>query len=82
MGPQPLMLSFNRAETGALFTGVLLATVVCGDGRSNWSKGVQLATVPHQRRGTSQPPGQIRVNPSESDQKINLRYDFSLMERW
>ena len=45
MGPQPLMLSFNRAETGALVIGVLLATVVCGDGRSNWYKGVQLVTV-------------------------------------
>jgi len=45
MSPQPLMLSFNRLETGALFIGVLLATVVCGDGRSNWYKGVQLVTV-------------------------------------
>jgi len=45
MGPQPLMLSFNRAETGALVIGVLLATVVCGDGRSNWYKGIQLVTV-------------------------------------
>ena len=41
----PLMLSFNRAETGALVIGVLLATVVCGDGRSNWYKGVQLITI-------------------------------------
>lgn len=45
MSPEPLMLSFNRVETGALFVGVLLATVVCGDGRSNWYKGVQLVTV-------------------------------------
>jgi Ca2+:H+ antiporter len=45
ISPQPLMLSFNRLETGALFIGVLLATVVCGDGRSNWYKGVQLVTV-------------------------------------
>jgi Ca2+:H+ antiporter len=45
IGREPLMLSFNRAETGALFIGVLLATVVCGDGRSNWYKGVQLVTV-------------------------------------
>jgi Ca2+:H+ antiporter len=45
LGPQPLMLSFNRAETGALVIGVVLATVVCGDGRSNWYKGVQLVTV-------------------------------------
>lgn len=45
MGSEPLMLSFNRAETGALVIGVVLATVVCGDGRSNWYKGVQLVTV-------------------------------------
>ena len=38
IGPQPLMLSFNRAETGVLFIGVLLATIVCGDGCSNWYK--------------------------------------------
>jgi len=45
IGSEPLMLSFNRAETGALVIGVVLATVVCGDGRSNWYKGVQLVTV-------------------------------------
>jgi len=45
IAPQPLMLSFNRAETGTLFIGVVLATIVCGDGRSNWYKGVQLVTV-------------------------------------
>lgn len=45
ISPEPLMLSFNRTETGALFIGVLLATVVCGDGRSNWYKGVQLVAV-------------------------------------
>jgi Ca2+:H+ antiporter len=45
IAPHPLMLSFNRAETGALFLGVLIATIVCGDGRSSWYKGVQLVTV-------------------------------------
>ena len=43
--PQPLYLEFSRAETGILFLGVLIATVVAGDGRSNWYKGVQLITV-------------------------------------
>ncbi|HKO98732.1 MAG TPA: calcium/proton exchanger [Pyrinomonadaceae bacterium] len=45
IGPQPLELSFNRAETGSLFMGVLIATIVCGDGEGNWYKGVQLITV-------------------------------------
>jgi Ca2+:H+ antiporter len=43
--PQPLTLSFSRAEIGALFMAVLIGTVVAGDGRSNWYKGVQLITV-------------------------------------
>ena len=45
IAPQPLELSFNRAEVGSLFIGVLLGTVVCGDGHANWYKGVQLVTV-------------------------------------
>jgi len=45
IAPQPLELSFGRAEVGALFLGVLIGTVVCGDGQSNWFKGVQLVTV-------------------------------------
>lgn len=45
IAPQPLELSFNRAETGSLFMAVLLGAVVAGDGRSNWYKGVQLLTV-------------------------------------
>jgi Ca2+:H+ antiporter len=45
IAPQPLELSFNRAETGSLFMGVLIGTMVCGDGQSNWYKGVQLVTV-------------------------------------
>jgi Ca2+:H+ antiporter len=45
IAPQPLELSFNRAETGSLFMGVLIGTLVCGDGQSNWYKGIQLVTV-------------------------------------
>jgi Ca2+:H+ antiporter len=45
IAPQPLELSFNRAEIGALFMGALIATVVAGTGRSNWFKGVQLIAV-------------------------------------
>jgi Ca2+:H+ antiporter len=45
IAPQPLDLAFRRAEVGALFLGVLLGTIVCGDGQSNWYKGVQLITV-------------------------------------
>jgi len=45
IAPQPLELSFSRAEVGSLFLGVLLGTIVCGDGQSNWYKGVQLVTV-------------------------------------
>jgi Ca2+:H+ antiporter len=45
VAPQPLELSFGRAEVGALFLGALIGTVVCGDGQSNWFKGVQLVTL-------------------------------------
>ncbi len=45
VAPQPLDLSFGRAEVGSLFLGVLLGTIVCGDGQSNWFKGVQLITI-------------------------------------
>jgi Ca2+:H+ antiporter len=45
ISPTPLNLSFGRAEVGSLFLGVLLGTIVCGDGQSNWYKGVQLITV-------------------------------------
>jgi Ca2+:H+ antiporter len=45
IAPQPLELAFGRAEVGSLFLGVLLGTVVCGDGESHWYKGVQLVTV-------------------------------------
>lgn len=42
---QPLHLSFGRSEVGSLFLGVILGTIVCGDGQSNWFKGIQLITV-------------------------------------
>jgi len=45
IAPQPLDLAFGRAEVGSLFLGVILGTIVCGDGQSNWYKGVQLITV-------------------------------------
>jgi len=45
IAPQPLDLSFRRAEVGSLFLGVLLGAIVCGDGQSNWYKGIQLITV-------------------------------------
>jgi Ca2+:H+ antiporter len=45
IAPQPLELSFGRAEIGSLFMAVLIGALVCGDGQSNWYKGVQLITV-------------------------------------
>ena len=45
LAPQPLELAFGRAEIGSLFMAVLIGAMVCGDGQSNWYKGVQLITV-------------------------------------
>jgi Ca2+:H+ antiporter len=45
IAPQPLELSFSRAEIGTLFLGVLISAIVAGDGRSNWYKGAQLTLV-------------------------------------
>jgi Ca2+:H+ antiporter len=45
IAPQPLDLAFGRAEVGSLFLGVIVGALVCGDGQSNWYKGVQLITV-------------------------------------
>jgi Ca2+:H+ antiporter len=45
VAPEPLELSFTRAEVGAIFMGALIGAVVAGDGRSNWFKGVQLIAV-------------------------------------
>jgi Ca2+:H+ antiporter len=45
IAPQPLELSFNRAEIGVLGIAVLIGSLIAGDGQSNWFKGVQLITV-------------------------------------
>jgi Ca2+:H+ antiporter len=45
IAPQPLELSFSRAEIGTLFLSVLIGAIVAGDGRSNWYKGMQLILV-------------------------------------
>jgi Ca2+:H+ antiporter len=45
IAPQPLELSFSRAEIGTLFLAVLVSAIVAGDGRSNWYKGAQLTLV-------------------------------------
>jgi Ca2+:H+ antiporter len=45
VGPQPLTLHFNRAETGMLLFAVLLGAIVSNDGRSTWFKGAQLLAV-------------------------------------
>jgi Ca2+:H+ antiporter len=45
VAPQPLELSFSRAEIGTLFLGALIGATVASDGRSNWFKGVQLTLV-------------------------------------
>jgi Ca2+:H+ antiporter len=45
IAPQPLELSFGRAEVGSLFLGVLVGATVCADGRTNWFKGAQLITL-------------------------------------
>lgn len=45
IAPQPLLLSFDRLQLGALFFGVLISALVAGDGNSNWYKGIQLITV-------------------------------------
>jgi Ca2+:H+ antiporter len=45
IAPQPLQLAFGRAEIGSLTVAVLIGALVCGDGQSNWYKGIQLITV-------------------------------------
>lgn len=45
VGPAPLQLVFPRALVGSIFIAVVVGTVVAGDGRSNWFKGVQLVAV-------------------------------------
>jgi Ca2+:H+ antiporter len=45
LAPHPLELAFGRAEIGSLFIAVLCGALVCGDGQSNWYKGIQLMLV-------------------------------------
>src|SRR6478609_1655781 len=45
VGPTQMNLTFSRPLIVALFLAVILATLVAGDGRSNWYKGVQLIMV-------------------------------------
>ena len=45
LAPKPLELAFGRAEIGSLFIAVFCGALVCGDGQSNWYKGIQLLTV-------------------------------------
>jgi Ca2+:H+ antiporter len=45
VGPGQLNLTFPRSLMVALFLSVVLASMVAGDGRSNWYKGVQLIIV-------------------------------------
>jgi Ca2+:H+ antiporter len=45
IAPHPFTLSFGRAEMGSLLMAVLIGAMVCGDGQSNWFKGIQLITV-------------------------------------
>ncbi|MFB3908803.1 MAG: calcium/proton exchanger [Candidatus Eisenbacteria bacterium] len=45
LAPEPLMLSFGRAQMAALLMAVALGVMVSGGGRSNWYKGVQLVTM-------------------------------------
>jgi Ca2+:H+ antiporter len=45
LAPQPLTLVFNRVLLWAVFFTVLIGSMVAGDGRANWFKGVQLITV-------------------------------------
>jgi len=45
IGPHPLHLSFPKTQMGALFFAVLIGSLVSGDGRANWYKGIQLVAV-------------------------------------
>jgi Ca2+:H+ antiporter len=45
MGQGTLNLSFSRIQIGALFFAVIIGSLVIGDGRSNWYKGIQLIAV-------------------------------------
>jgi Ca2+:H+ antiporter len=45
IAPETLQLSFPRAQLGFLLFAVLIGSVIAGDGRGSWYKGVQLLAV-------------------------------------
>jgi Ca2+:H+ antiporter len=45
VAPQPLLLLFPKGLVVTTFIAVVVTTVVIGDGKSNWFKGVQLTVV-------------------------------------
>jgi len=45
VAPRPFLLAFSRIEIASMFLAVLIGTIVAGDGRSHWFKGVQLITL-------------------------------------
>lgn len=45
VSPRPLLLAFSRVEIISMFLAILIGTIVAGDGRSHWFKGVQLITL-------------------------------------
>lgn len=45
IGPGQMNLNFSRILIISIFLSVLLGTLVAGDGRSNWYKGLQLVMV-------------------------------------
>ncbi|HKY01345.1 MAG TPA: calcium/proton exchanger [Burkholderiales bacterium] len=45
IAPEPLNLSFSRAEAGALFIATLVGVLLAGEGRANWYRGVQLVAM-------------------------------------
>lgn len=45
VGPHQMNLSFRSGLVVSMFLSVLISTVISGDGRANWYKGVQLIVV-------------------------------------
>ncbi|MCU0357494.1 MAG: calcium/proton exchanger [Cyclobacteriaceae bacterium] len=45
IGPHQMNLAFPRPLIVAMFLAVILTTIIAGDGRSNWYKGVQMIMV-------------------------------------
>jgi Ca2+:H+ antiporter len=45
VSPRPFLLAFSRIEILSMFLAILIGTIVAGDGRSHWFKGVQLMTL-------------------------------------